>query len=274
MKIDANGITIAYDDHGDKDAPVILACHSLATNRSIWEEFVYELKDDYRIITPDARGHGESDAPEGAYDFRMLMEDVTGLMDILNIPAAHYVGVSMGGFIGQYLGVFAPERVLSLTLSSTTSTIPQAAQEAFDQRIGQAQKEGMASLVSPTIDRWFPDSFQEANPETIQTVEQMIEATPINGFVGWCEAIKTLDFTNHLYKIKAPVLLTVGDEDPGTPPEVSQIIFDEVAEAEMIVFPEASHQHPVQYPFEYCDIVRDFIDDYENPEKDIWDDEV
>ncbi len=274
MKITANGIDIAYDDHGDKDAPVILACHSLATNRAVWDAFVHELSDQYRIITPDARGHGQSDAPKGAYDFTALMNDVTGLMDALEISQVHYVGLSMGGFIGQHLGIHAPERIKTLTLSSTASQTPKAGQEALDGRIAQAEAGGMESLVDGTIDRWFTDDFQESHPQIIEPVEKMVMASPVAGFVGWCHAIKTLNLTRQLHKITSPTLLTVGDQDPGTPVAASQAIFNQLPEAEMVIFPESSHQHPLQYPFEYADLVRDLVDDYENPDKDIWDDEV
>ncbi len=164
MKLRANGINIAYDDYGDKNAPVIIICHSLATNRQMWDSFVHELKDQYRIITPDARGHGESDVPDEPYILKTLMHDVLGLMDALSINKAHYVGLSMGGMIGQYLGIYAPERIKTLALSATTSFIPSAGTQAMEQRITDAQQNGMEGQIDAIINNWFPEDFQESNP--------------------------------------------------------------------------------------------------------------
>ena len=274
MKVKANGIQIAYDDHGAKDAPVIIICHSLATDRRMWDTFVHELKDTYRIITPDARGHGESDAPEGAYDLKILMHDVLGLMDALSIDKAHYVGLSMGGMIGQYLGIYAPERIKTLTLCATTSFIPPSGTQNMNQRIADAEEDGMEGQLGPVIDNWFPDDFQESDPEVIADVEKLIAATPVKGFCGWLHAIKEINITSELHRIKAPVLITAGDQDPGTPVAAAEVIYDEIADVNMVIFPDSSHQHPLQYPHDHADMIRDHVDDYEHPEKDIWDDEV
>ena len=105
MKITANGISMNYRLEGPANAPVVTLSHSLATNLSMWDPQIPSLTSRYRVLRYDTRGHGGTDAPEGAYTLDQLAEDARALLQALKIARTHFIGLSMGGFIGQILGL-------------------------------------------------------------------------------------------------------------------------------------------------------------------------
>src|SRR5262245_5725569 len=134
MKASINGIAINYAISGPENAQAIVLHHPLGTNLRSWDDLARRLEADFRVIRFDARGHGASDAPVGPYDFDTLTRDVVGLMDHVGVGRAHFLGLSMGGFVGQFLGLDFPARVRSLLLVSTSSNMT-GARQIYEQRI-------------------------------------------------------------------------------------------------------------------------------------------
>lgn len=260
MKLQANGIGIAYDLSGPEDAPCVFLHHSLATNRQMWSGVARGLLDEgYRVLRADARGHGQSDAPEGPYAFETLTGDVTGLMDALGIARAHFIGLSMGGIIGQFLGLTAPDRFDSLILVSTQCRVPEAARQAWAERIATVQAKGMESQVQPTLARWFTEGFRATGDPVLDDIAQMIRKTPVKGFVGWGMAISTLDIADRLKEITLPTLIIVGEDDPSTTPAAAQLIHENLPGSELRIVEEASHQLPLERPQEFHNMVTSFL---------------
>ena len=262
MKIQVHGINIAYDVSGPRDAPAIVLQHALATNRHMWDGAAEVLSEKYRVVRPDARGHGESDAPEGAYSFTDLMKDVLAVMDAEGLEKAHHVGLSMGGMVAQHIGILAPERVESLILVSTACRISQEGRAGWDERLAAVAKGGMETQVGLAIERWFTPSFRETGAPVIDEIANMIRATPPAGFTGWGQAIRDLDITADLAKIDLPVLIIVGRDDPGTPVAAAQEIYDGIRNAHMQIYPEASHQLPLQRAEDFHLSVLDHMEDF------------
>src|SRR5260370_8955329 len=122
MKLNANGIDINYEIEGE--GPVVTFSHSLACNLSMWDEQVRALRDRYRVLRYDTRGLGQTGAPAGAYTLDQLADDLEGLLDGLGIAATHFVGLSMGGMIGQAFALKHPAMRPSLALSDPPSPYP------------------------------------------------------------------------------------------------------------------------------------------------------
>lgn len=140
--VKVNGIDIRFSDEGPNNAPVVMMSHSLSAELGMWDPQIDALKDDYRIIRFDTRGHGGSSAPVGPYTLEMLADDAIGLMDALELMSVHWVGLSMGGMIGQTVALKAPERLKSLTLADTSSGYPAEAVAGWEERISAARKMG------------------------------------------------------------------------------------------------------------------------------------
>jgi 3-oxoadipate enol-lactonase len=259
MKISANGISINYQLEGPANAPVVTLSHSLATNLSMWDPQIPALTARYRVLRYDTRGHGGTDAPEGPYSLEQLTEDTRTLLQALGIPRTHFIGLSMGGMIGQILGLQYPEILQSLVLSNTTSRVPAEAKPAWEERIRVARTQAMEPHVEPTIGRWFTASFREKHPEVVNPVRAMIRGTSPRGYIGCCQAIARLDLTDRLHAITTPTLIIAGEDDPATPVAASRTIHEKIKGSELVILKSALHLSNMEQPEAFNRAVTAFL---------------
>ena len=241
MRIDTNGIQINCELSGKEDASVVVLSHSLGSGMAMWKPQLEALEPYYRVLRYDMRGHGESDAPEGAYTLDQLAADVIGLLDALGMNAVHFVGLSIGGMIGQCLGLNYANRLKSLVLCDTAPVIPKEARPMFKEREQIAREKGMPALVEGTLQRWFTLSYLKANSPTIDLIRKQFLATPVTGFIGCSEAILGLNYLDRLSEIKLPSLIIVGEDDPGTPVAASEAIHARIPNSKLEILPSAAH---------------------------------
>ena len=147
--VQANGIRIRYADEGPKDAPAVVMSHSLSAELAMWEPQAAALRDRYRVIRFDTRGHGGTDVPAGPYTLDALAKDAIGLFDALGLASVHWVGLSMGGMIGQTAVLMAPKRFRTLTLADTASGYPPEAVGMWAERIAAARVHWMGDCATP-----------------------------------------------------------------------------------------------------------------------------
>ena len=241
MNIDVNGIRFNVSITGKPEGEVLVLSHSLCTNLAMWDEQMAPLATDFRVLRYDTRGHGASDAPEGAYTLEQLGEDAIGLLDALGIEKVIWLGLSMGGMIGQSIALHHPQRLEKLILASTAAVMGDQLQPVWQDRISRAQSTGMSSLVAEILERWFSPTYLEANPPPVQRIRQQILSTPVPGFIGCCEAIRHLDYLERIAAIQMPTLIMVGEDDPGTPVAFSEAIHARIAESQLCLIPAARH---------------------------------
>jgi len=241
VNIRANGIDVHYVLEGPANAPVVTMSHSLATTLEMWKPQMAALSARYRVLRYETRGHGRTEAPKGAYTLDTLASDARALLDALQIRRTHWVGLSMGGMIGQRLALSAPDRLMSLSLCDTSSRVPPEMRPTWDERIKTAETEGMQALIEPTIARWFTSDFIKRKPDVVDTVRAMIRDTSVPGYVGCCHAIKMLDLTDRISAITLPTIVIVGEDDPGTPVAASRTIAERIKGAELAILPKAAH---------------------------------
>jgi len=257
MKAHTNGIDIHYEISGS--GPWLTLSHSLCCDASMWAPQMAELERRFTVLRFDTRGHGGSDAPAGAYTFEQMSDDVLGLLDALQIERTHFVGLSMGGMIGQHLALMASDRIDRLVLADTTSRMPSEAQPLWAERIRIAGEQGMAPLVQPTLDRWFTAPWRAAHPEVMETIGTLIRGTPVAGYVGCAHAIARIDVTERLHAVKAPTLVIVGEQDVGTPPAMSQAIAAAIPGARLELIPDASHLSNIEQAGAFNRLLLDFL---------------
>jgi len=241
MKVTANGINIHYSLDGAESAPVVTLSHSLATNLAMWEPQMEALLKSHRVIRYDTRGHGETSVPQGPYSFDMLAEDAAALLQALGIRKTVFMGISMGGMIGQVLGIKKQGLLSGLILCDTMCRIPEEAEAIWAERIHIVQKAGMESQLESTIERWFTPRFREKHPEAVQKVEAMIRATSPQGYIGCAHAIAELNLAEKISDIKVPTLIIVGEDDPGTPVSASEAIHEKIRDSELVILKSAAH---------------------------------
>jgi len=241
------------------DGPWVVLAHALGANLSLWDDTVQHLAPRYRILRYDLRGHGGSDAPIGSYTMARLADDVAALMDALEIPQAHFCGVSVGGMIGQTLGVRHAERLLSLTLVDTHDHTPMTAHPMWANRIGQAEAHGMAGMVNATLERWLTAGFREAHPEPVEMIRRMLLGTPVEGYVGVAQAIVAFDLSEAIGRIHCPTLVIVGENDEGAPVSMAQSIASKIHGAKLEILPEAAHLPFLEQPERFFAVFDAFL---------------
>ena len=241
MKIETNGIQINYELSGKTDAPMVVLSHSLACSMLMWDSQLELLEAQFRVLRFDTRGHGCSDAPQGSYTLQQLIDDAIGLLDGLGIDRVHWVGLSMGGMIGQGIALHHSSRLESLVLADTAAIIPDEAQPVWQERIDAVRKQGMHAVAESTLERWFTPNYLEQNPPEIEPIRQQILATPVAGYIGCSEAIRRLNYLDQLSAIQIPTLIMVGADDPGTPVAASEAMHAKIKDSKLVVIPDAAH---------------------------------
>jgi len=254
--MEANRVLLRYRLEGKLGAPVIVFSNSLGTDLSMWDPQVSALRDEFRILRYDTRGHGLSAVAPGPYTQEQLGGDILALMDAVEIRRAHFCGLSMGGQVGIWLGANAPDRFARLVLCDTAAHI--GSPEIWNGRIAAIRAGGMPAIVSGAIERWFTPKFIAREPEMIASVRRMILETPPQGYIACCEAIRDADFTDEASRVNVPTLVISGTHDPATPPAQGRLLASKIRGARYVEF-DASHLSNIEAAPQFTAAVRDFL---------------
>jgi 3-oxoadipate enol-lactonase len=252
-----DGTRLAFKLDGDPAKPALILSNSIATDHTMWDDNIGDLAQHFHLLRYDTRGHGASDAPPGAYSIDRLGRDVIELMDHLGMDQAHFLGLSLGGFIGQWLGIHAPQRLRRLILSNTAPFLGPAS--VFDAQIAELQAgKSMDAVAERFLANWFPAAMREENGATVQRFRAMIRRTPPHGLAGALAAVRDADLRRALGHIERPTLVIGGDYDTVTLPEHSRQIAAAIPRAALVMLP-AVHLPNVETPREYMGHVLRFL---------------
>ncbi|MBI4193942.1 MAG: 3-oxoadipate enol-lactonase [Betaproteobacteria bacterium] len=257
MKIKANGIDIHYTIEGD--GPWVTLSHSLACNLGMWDEQAKVLSKNYRVLRYDTRGHGETTAPPGEYSLDQLADDAKALFDAIGIKKTHWVGLSMGGMIGETFALKYPGVFASMVLADTTSRRAPDAAKLWDERIRSAREKGMEALVDGTLARWFTEPYRNSRKDVMQRIGDDIRRTPVAGYVGCSFAISKIDLTHRLKEIGCPTLVIVGEQDMGTPPAMAREIHENLPGSRLKIIPSAAHLSNIEQAQVFNDALLEFL---------------
>jgi 3-oxoadipate enol-lactonase len=253
-----NGARIAFRFDGPAKGRVVLMSNSLMSSWEMWDWTMPALADRYRVLRYDTRGHGRSETTPGPYSIAGLADDAAGLLDALGIAAAHFVGLSMGGMIGQQLGARYPGRILSLALCDTASEMPP--RTMWEERLAVARTQGTAALAESTIKRWFTQPFIVRAPEDIEKVRRMILGTGAEGYMACAAAVRDMAQTTMCLGIKAPTLVLTGRQDPACTVDQATVLHRVICGSEMVVLDDAAHLSNIEQPAAFNAALRGFID--------------
>jgi 3-oxoadipate enol-lactonase/4-carboxymuconolactone decarboxylase len=242
----ANGIDLFYDMTGPTDAPVVVFSNSLGTTLEMWDAQVRALARRYCCLRYDTRGHGRSQVVEAPPTIDDLADDLSGLLQALDIPSAHVVGLSLGGMTAQALAVRHPDQVESLVLMATTAFMPPP--ETWNQRIETVRAKGMGAIVEAVMERWFTADTMALAPDQVKPVHDRFLTIDPRGYAAAGMAIRDLDLRPRIGAIKAPTLVVAGEDDPATPVETAEELARLIPGAELTVVPEAAHLISVEQP--------------------------
>ena len=236
--IEVNGHRCHYRLDGPEDAPVLVLSNSLGTTLDMWDAQLPEFARRFRLLRYDTRGHGESQVTPGPYSAELLGKDVLALTEALNLVQFSYCGLSMGGLIGQWLGLNAGSRLQKLILCNTGAKIGN--DEGWNARIASVTNEGMAETAAGAIGRWFTPEFAAAEPQTVETVRQQLLGCDPLGYAANCAVVRDADFRERLGGISHPLLFVAGSRDPVTTVADAEFVVGRVPNARLVSL-DAAH---------------------------------
>jgi 3-oxoadipate enol-lactonase len=259
MKLAVNAFDMNFRIDGPEGAPWLTFGNSLCTSLEMWDAEVAVLKDRYRILRFDMRGHGKSDAPRPPYTIRELADDVLGLWGALKVDKSHWVGLSLGGMIGIHLAARRPDKFRTMIATDCRSDANEAYQGVFAERIKTTREKGMAGMVEPTLGRFFTKEFIARNPAAVARMSHMIRSTSADGHIGCCAALRGLAEGVSLPKLSVPALFVGGEHDLGGPPELMRAMAAATPGAKYIMIEGAGHISNIEAPDRFLAAIVPFL---------------
>jgi 3-oxoadipate enol-lactonase len=250
MLLPLQGRNLCYDLVGPDSGQVVAFSHSLAADLGMWAEQVPALTGaGYRALRIDLRGHGGSGAPPAPYTIDGLADDVIAVMDAAGIDRCHFVGLSIGGMIGQSLGLRHGTRMRSLMLCDTQTESPADAATRWGPRIEAINKAGsLEPIADATLGRWFTEDFRRKRPARWKQIRDSIVGCTPTGYTGCAQAIGNFKFTSRLGTVKTPTLVVCGTDDPSAAPDESRHVASLFPNGSYDDFPGAKHLPNVEQP--------------------------
>jgi 3-oxoadipate enol-lactonase len=257
MQARINDLFVHYEISGQ--GPWLTLSHSLATTMEMWQPQLQRLNPHFTVLRYDTRGHGLTSAPPAPYTLEQLADDAQALLAHLGVARTHWLGLSMGGMIGQTLAIRHPQLLHRVVLADTTGQVPAAAAQLWADRVRTARGQGMGALVQPTLSRWFTDPYRAAQPALMASIGAMISGTTVEGYAGCCAAIASTNTLEALKQQRLPALVIVGDQDQATPPAAAQALASHWPGARLVVLPGAAHLANIEQAGAFNDAVVGFL---------------
>lgn len=256
--VDANGVTLNVVESGDPNGAPVMFANSLGTDLRLWDALIPLLPDGLRLIRYDKRGHGLSGCPDGPYSLDDLVCDAQTLIETLDCGLVTFIGLSIGGMIGQALASRRPDLVRALVLSNTAAKMGDAA--SWNVRIAAISADGLPSIETAILDRWFGPQFR-ANPDAA-IWGAMVSRTPQAGYLGCCAALADADLTETTRELHLPTLVIAGSHDEASPPDLVSATAALIHGSTFAVIKGAGHLPCVEDPVAYAAILNPFLKEH------------
>ncbi|MCB5412035.1 3-oxoadipate enol-lactonase [Pseudogemmobacter faecipullorum] len=244
-------------DQGPRDGRVVMFANSLGTDLRVWDLLLPLLPADLRVIRFDKPGHGLSDASPAPYSMEGLAADAEAICEALALQNVTFIGLSIGGLIGQALAAKRPDLIQALVLMDTAAKIGSA--QMWNSRIAAVRESGLEPMGPAIMERWFTAPYRQERPE-FALWTNMLTRTTVEGYTGCCAAIAGADLTESTRALQLPVLVLCGDQDGSTPPELVQATADLITGAEFRLVPEAGHIPCAEQPEATARLITDFLE--------------
>lgn len=224
--LNLSDVQIHYQFEGAGNGPVLMLANSLGANLELWSEQVASFSKHFSLLRYDARGQGRSSTPAGPYTIAQMGADALGLMDALGLNEVSFCGISMGGLVGQWIGIHAPHRLHKLVLSNTAARIGKV--EGWNDRIAIVQSHGIDAIIPTVLKGWFTEPFHRGYPAVVARMEQVLRANPPAGYLASIAAVRDADQRAMVEAIHAPTLVVYGTEDQSTTATDARFLVDHI----------------------------------------------
>ena len=256
-------VNLYYESHGDGEP--LLLINGYGQYSAHWVTLIPVLSQEYRVISFDNRGTGRSDKPDMPYTLKMMADDAKGLLDAIDVDAAHVFGISMGGMIAQEFALNYPNKLISLILGCTHcggTNMLMPTQEALAFLFGRERAElTVEERARQTVPWLWTEDFIDKNPEAIELYVAITTKypTPVHGYACQARAIAAHDTYEGLHGITAPTLVITGGADRLIPAENSRLLASRVPNAELVILDNAGHGFIADGGVEAARVMLDFL---------------
>jgi 3-oxoadipate enol-lactonase len=254
-------IHYTVQDSRDTAHPVrtVVLSHALGCDLSMWDALADRLLQRCRVVRFDHRGHGSSESTVGPCTMTDLAEDARRVLEAVGTEPVTWIGLSMGGMVGQELAIRYPDRISALVIANSTSRYPPAAVAMWQQRIEAVQRGGTIAIADAVMERYFHAGFREAVPATVAEYRARLAATDAAGYIACCHAIAGVDTTQRLGQVQVPALVIAGELDQGTPVAMAETFAAALPHARLTVLRDASHLSVIEQPEAFAAAVEEFL---------------
>ncbi|HEY4266428.1 MAG TPA: alpha/beta fold hydrolase [Micropepsaceae bacterium] len=261
MLISLNTRRLHYDLIGPETGRVVCFAHALAADSGMWSEQIPAvLALGRRVLRIDMRGHGGSDPVPGDYTLAELASDIVAVLDAADIGGADYVGLSIGGMIGEALALHHSSRVSSLMLCETPPASLRNAQEIWGPRIAAVKKAvSLEPIADATMERWLTPDFKARHPVRWRQIRDTVAATSVPGYCGAVAALSSFDFGAELPRLRVPALVLYGEEDRATSHEENQRLASLIPGGRFVAVSGARHLPNIEDPARFNRILTDWL---------------
>ncbi|PVB62205.1 3-oxoadipate enol-lactonase [Labrenzia sp. 011] len=243
-----SSVDLHWREDGDPDGVPVVFANSLGTDLRLWDKVIALLPEQgLRLIRFDKRGHGLSSCPSGSWSMDDLVADTREFLEAAGVHSCIFVGLSIGGMIGQLLASRHPALVQGLVLSNSAAKMGEAA--TWQERIARIRTGGINALADAILERWFSKEFRQG--DECPGWRNMLTRTPVGGYIGCCEAIAAADLTASTSRLRLPVIGIGGSDDLASPPELVKATTDLVSGSRYVEIARAGHLPCVEQPHEF-----------------------
>ena len=243
----------------DRGVPVMLS-HALGIDLSMWDGLAAALGPQHPLLRYDHRGHGGSAVPAGPYAMDDLVDDAARLVGEWGRGPVVFVGLSMGGMVGQGLAIRHPKLVRALVLANTTARQPAAAQPIWAERIAAVQAGGIAAVVEGTLERWFTAAFRQTHPAVVDGIRRRLLQCDSQGYIACSQAVAAVEWLDRLASVRCPTLVLAGEHDAGASPEMGRAIAERIPGARFELINDVAHLSVVEQPATFERHLRSVLD--------------
>ena len=255
--VDVNGVKLRCVVEGDGE-PLVLV-HGVGASLEAWDGVAARLRERYRIVRYDQRGHGRSEKVPGPYTVEDFAGDLRALLDTLGIERAHVAGHSLGGLVAQSFALDYPSRLCKLALISTVAGRTEEEGARVLERLAMVAGGIAGDHFRASLDRWFTDEFRAANPELLEEYAARNQANDPACYAAAYRVLALTDLTERLPEIKAETLVMTGEHDQGSNPRMARLMHARVAGSVLRILPVLRHSILIEAPEMVAGMLDDFL---------------